>query len=138
MLSMWQHLKDLKQTFAGSHRAEQLRQRVQEREVATVEDSLLRTPMEQLRLRAQQRSIASTEVPLVRTPMENLESDEEHGLCQASEAFRILCLLPLVSVSVQYRPWRCFLSRLVVAKRLVMMLWAIMLAPVPFRVARSS
>jgi hypothetical protein len=43
ILSMWQHLKDLKQTFAVSRRAEQLRLRVQQRVVATVEDSVLRT-----------------------------------------------------------------------------------------------
>jgi hypothetical protein len=42
---MCQHLKDLKQTFAVSHRAEQLRLRVQQRVVATAEDSVLRTEM---------------------------------------------------------------------------------------------
>ena len=46
ILSMWQHFKDLKQTFAVSRRAEQLRLRVQQRVVATVEDSVLRTEME--------------------------------------------------------------------------------------------
>ena len=45
---MWQHFEDLKQTFAVSRRAEQLRQRVQQRVVATVEDSALRTEMENL------------------------------------------------------------------------------------------
>ena len=45
---MWQPFKDLKQTFAVSRRAEQLRQRVQQRVVATVEDSVLRTEMENL------------------------------------------------------------------------------------------
>jgi hypothetical protein len=48
ILSMWQPFKDLKQTFAVSRRAEQLRQRVQQRVVATVEDSVLRTEMENL------------------------------------------------------------------------------------------
>jgi hypothetical protein len=42
---MWQHFKDLKQTFAVSRRAEQLRSRVQQRVVATVEDSVLRIEM---------------------------------------------------------------------------------------------
>jgi len=45
---MWQHFKDLKQTFAVSRRAEQLRLRVQQRVVATVEDSVLRTEMASL------------------------------------------------------------------------------------------
>jgi hypothetical protein len=45
---MWQHFKDLKQTFAVSHRAEQLRLRVQQRVVATVEDSVLRTEVASL------------------------------------------------------------------------------------------
>jgi hypothetical protein len=45
---MWQPFKDLKQTFAVSHRVEQLRLRAQQRVVATVEDSVLRTEMENL------------------------------------------------------------------------------------------
>ena len=48
ILSNWQLFKDLKQTFAVSHRAGQLHQRVQHRVVATVEDSVLRTEMENL------------------------------------------------------------------------------------------
>ena len=48
ILSKWQHFKDLKQTFAISRRAEQLRQRVHQRLVTTVEDSVLRTEMENL------------------------------------------------------------------------------------------
>jgi hypothetical protein len=48
ILSMWQHFNDLKQTFAVSRRAEQLRLRVQQRVVATVEDSILRTEMASL------------------------------------------------------------------------------------------
>ena len=39
---------DLTQTFAVSHRAEQLRQGVHQRVVATVQDSALRTEMEKL------------------------------------------------------------------------------------------
>jgi hypothetical protein len=46
ILSMWQHL-DLKQTFADSRRAEQLRLLSQQRVVATVEDSVLRTDIGQ-------------------------------------------------------------------------------------------
>jgi hypothetical protein len=46
--SMWPPLKDLKQTFAVSRRAEQLRLRVQQRVVATAEDSVLRTEMASL------------------------------------------------------------------------------------------
>ena len=42
---MCQYFKDFKQTFAVSHRAEQLRLRVQQRVVATAEDSVLRTEM---------------------------------------------------------------------------------------------
>jgi hypothetical protein len=45
---MWQHFKDLKQTFAVSRRAEQRRLCVQQRVVATVEDSVLRTKMASL------------------------------------------------------------------------------------------
>ena len=45
---MWQPVKDLKLTFAVSCRAEQLRLRAQQRIVATVEDSVLRTEMENL------------------------------------------------------------------------------------------
>ena len=48
ILSRWQPFKDLKQTFAVSRRAEQLRQRVQQRVVATVEDSSLHTEIENL------------------------------------------------------------------------------------------
>ena len=48
ILSRWQPFKDLKQTFAVSRRAELLRQRVQQRVIATVEDSALRTEMENL------------------------------------------------------------------------------------------
>ena len=55
ILSRWKSFKDLNQTFAVSRRAEKLRLRVQQRVIATVEDSVLRTEME------------------------NLESDEEDG-----------------------------------------------------------
>jgi len=48
ILSMWQHFEDLDQTFAVSHLAEQLRLRVQQRVVGTVEDSVLRTEMASL------------------------------------------------------------------------------------------
>ena len=48
ILSMWHPFKVLKQTFAVSRRAEQLRLRAQQRVVATVEDSVLRTEMENL------------------------------------------------------------------------------------------
>ena len=42
---MCQNFKDLKQTFTVSLRAEKLRLRVQQRVVATVEDSVLHTEM---------------------------------------------------------------------------------------------
>jgi hypothetical protein len=45
---MWQPFKDLKQTFAVSHRVEQLRLRAQQCVVATVEDSVLCTEMASL------------------------------------------------------------------------------------------
>jgi hypothetical protein len=45
---MWQPFKDLKQTLAVSRRAQQLRLRAQQRVVATVEQSVLRTEMENL------------------------------------------------------------------------------------------
>ncbi len=50
ILSMWQHFEDLdlKHTFAVSRRAEQLHLRVQQRVVATVEDSVLCTEMASL------------------------------------------------------------------------------------------
>jgi hypothetical protein len=48
ILSMCQHFEDLKQTFAVSRLAEQLRLRVHQRVVATVEDSVLRTEMASL------------------------------------------------------------------------------------------
>ncbi len=48
MLSRWKPFKDLRQTFVVSLRAEQLRQRVHQRVVATVEDSALHTEMENL------------------------------------------------------------------------------------------
>ncbi len=48
ILSMWQYFKDLKHTFAVSRRAEQLRLRVQQHVVATVEYSVLRTEMTSL------------------------------------------------------------------------------------------
>ena len=47
-LRRWQPFKDLKQTFVVSRRAEQLRQHVHQRVVATVEDSPLLTEMENL------------------------------------------------------------------------------------------
>ncbi len=46
ILRRWQPFKDLKQTFAVSHRAEQLCLRVQQRVITTVEDSVLSTEME--------------------------------------------------------------------------------------------
>ena len=48
ILSMCQHFKDLNQTFVISRRVEQFRQRVQQRVVTTVEDSVLHTEMENL------------------------------------------------------------------------------------------
>ena len=45
ILSHWQAFRDLKLMFAGSRRAEQLSLRSQQRIVATVEDSVLRTEM---------------------------------------------------------------------------------------------
>jgi hypothetical protein len=45
---MWQRFEDLKLTFADQRRAEQLRLRAQQRVVATVEDSVLRTEMASL------------------------------------------------------------------------------------------
>ncbi len=48
ILSMWQHFQDLKKTFVVSRRAEHLCLRVQQRVVATVEDSVLRTEMTSL------------------------------------------------------------------------------------------
>ena len=48
ILSMWQPFTDLKLTFAVSRRVGQLRLRAQQRVVATVEDSVLRTEMEHL------------------------------------------------------------------------------------------
>ena len=45
ILCLWQPFKDLKQTFAVSRRAEQLRLHSQQRVVATVEDSALRVEM---------------------------------------------------------------------------------------------
>ncbi len=43
ILDHWQPFRDLKLVFAGSRRAEQLGMRSQQRVVATVEDSVLRT-----------------------------------------------------------------------------------------------
>ncbi len=48
ILSTWQPFKTLKQTFAVSHRVEQLRLRAQQCGVTTVEDSVLHTVMENL------------------------------------------------------------------------------------------
>ena len=48
ILSVWQPFRYLKQTFTVSRRVEQLRLRAQQRVVATVEDSVLRTEMENL------------------------------------------------------------------------------------------
>ncbi len=45
MLNHWQPFRDLKLMFAGSRRTEQLTLRSQQRIVATVEDSVLRTEM---------------------------------------------------------------------------------------------
>jgi hypothetical protein len=45
LLSHWQPFRDLKLMFAGSRLAEQLSLRSQQRIVATVEDSVLRTEM---------------------------------------------------------------------------------------------
>ncbi len=46
ILHHFQKFKDLKETFAVSHRAEQLCLRTKQRVVATVEESVLRTEME--------------------------------------------------------------------------------------------
>ena len=48
ILSHWQPFQDLKLMFAGSRRAEQLSLHSQQRIVATVEDSVLRTEMADL------------------------------------------------------------------------------------------
>jgi hypothetical protein len=48
ILSHWQPFQDLKLMFTGSLRAEQLSLRSQQRIVATVEDSVLRTEMSDL------------------------------------------------------------------------------------------
>ena len=48
ILSHWESFRDLKFRFAGSRRAEQLSLRSQQRIVATVEDSVLRTEMDGL------------------------------------------------------------------------------------------
>ena len=45
ILSHWEPFRDLKERFVGSRRAEQLSLRSQQRIVATVEDSVLRTEM---------------------------------------------------------------------------------------------
>ena len=45
ILSHWQPFQDLKLMFAGSRRAEQLSLRSQQRVVATVEESVLKTEM---------------------------------------------------------------------------------------------
>jgi hypothetical protein len=45
ILSHWQSFQDLKLMFADSHRAERLNLNSQQRIVATVEDSVLRTEM---------------------------------------------------------------------------------------------
>ena len=48
ILQHWQSFRDLKQTFVVSSRVEQLRLRVQQRVVATTDDSVLRTEMDDL------------------------------------------------------------------------------------------
>ena len=48
ILNHWQPFSALKQAFVDSRRAEQLRLRAQQRIVATVEDSVLRTEMASL------------------------------------------------------------------------------------------
>jgi hypothetical protein len=48
ILSHWQHFQDLKLMLSGSLRAEQLSLYSQQRIVATVEDSVLRTEMTDL------------------------------------------------------------------------------------------
>jgi hypothetical protein len=48
IIQHWQPFQDLKQTFAVSRRAEQLRLRTQQRIIATAEDSVLRTEMANL------------------------------------------------------------------------------------------
>ena len=48
ILLHWQPFRDLKHMYAGSHRAEQLSFRSQQRVVATVEESVLKTEMEGL------------------------------------------------------------------------------------------
>ena len=45
ILLHWQHFRDLKLMFAGSRRAEQLSLHSQQRVVATVEESVLKTEM---------------------------------------------------------------------------------------------
>ncbi len=55
ILSRWQPFKNLNQTFAVSRCAEQLRQRVQQRVVATVEDSSFTHRDGELRIRRRGR-----------------------------------------------------------------------------------
>ena len=66
ILSHWQPFRDFKLIFAGSRRAEQLSLRSQQRIVATVEDSVLRTEMTGLEsLEEDDPSVSSSSNPWV-------------------------------------------------------------------------
>ena len=89
ILSMWQPVKDLKLTFAVSRRVEQLRLRAQQRGVATVEDSVLRTEMENLE---SEEEDAPRRV-LWYKPMSWLGQIRPHRRDEAWSLADILCLL---------------------------------------------
>jgi len=89
ILSMWQPVKDLKLTFAVSRRVEQLRLRAQQRGVATVEDSVLRTEMENLE---SEEEDAPWRV-LWYKPMSWLGQIRPHRRDEAWSLADILCLL---------------------------------------------
>ena len=103
ILSMRPPFQDLKLTFAVSRRAEQLCLRVQQRVVATVEDSVLRTEMASLE---SQEEDAPRRVLWLK-PMSWLGQIRPHRRDEAWSASLWQISLPLVLVLI-YQPWRSY------------------------------
>ncbi len=101
ILNHWQHFRNLKLMFAGSRRAEQLSLRSQQRIVATVEDSVLRTEMDSFE---SQEEDASKRILFVK-PMSWLGQIRPHrrdeawsaSLCQTFFATSMGAQIPLIA-----------------------------------------
>ena len=88
ILSHWEPFRDLKARFAGSRLADQLSLRSQQRIVATVEDSVLRTEMTGLESLEEDDPIASSSIrPWTGWDRSGLTVEMKRGLLASGRRF---------------------------------------------------